>query len=240
MRLLRLLFPPPPPVASRQLDVEGLSVHLLRKPIRTLNLRLKSPGGAIHVSAPLRLSEARIRAFVLERRAWIERHQAQMAARPPKAELAYADGDAIHVLGQTLTLRLLPGRSARARIEGTELQLKAPAAATRAQREAAVQRCLARHLLAAAQALLPAKVAALGVPMPALRIRRMRSRWGTCAIRSQVVTLALELVHKEPKFLGYILVHELAHLRVRTHGKLFKSLMDKHVEGWRGLRKQLR
>ena len=28
-------------------------------------------------------------------------------------------------------------------------------------------------------------------------------------------------------------VHELLHLRVRNHGKLFRALMSAHVPGWR-------
>jgi predicted metal-dependent hydrolase len=84
-----------------------------------------------------------------------------------------------------------------------------------------------------------ARAAALGVPLPSLRIRRMRSRWGSCAIRTRAVTLALELAWREPQYLGYILVHELAHLKERSHGPRFKAILGEHVPGWRVMRREL-
>jgi predicted metal-dependent hydrolase len=34
-------------------------------------------------------------------------------------------------------------------------------------------------------------------------------------------------------FRDYVVVHELLHLRVPNHGKLFKSLLSLHVPAWR-------
>lgn len=234
---LQSLFQRPP--TSFFVELEGERVQVQRKPIRHLNLRL-SAGGELKVSAPLRMSQAFVRGFLEERREWIQTQRAKLAARPAQTSRLYEDGETLPFLGRSLRLHWDPrGQTARAKLDGERLLLRAPATATRAQREAAVLRCLARELLAAAQALLPSRVADLGVETPTLRIRRMRSRWGTCAIRTKVITLALELAWREPEYLNYILVHELAHLRVRTHGPRFKALMDKHVPGWRGLRKGL-
>jgi predicted metal-dependent hydrolase len=216
-----------------------LSVLLTRKRMRSLTLRLKPSDERIHVSAPLRASLRSIRGFVLERRDWIARQRQRLAQRPAKPVPAYADGDSLRVLGQVLTLRQRPGRLARARIVGDELQLACPVTAALAQRETAIQRCLARHLLDSAQALLPSRVAALGVQRPTLRVRRMRSRWGSCKTREGVITLALALAWHEPATLDYILVHELAHLKERSHGPRFKAILDEHVPGWRALRREL-
>jgi predicted metal-dependent hydrolase len=41
-----------------------------------------------------------------------------------------------------------------------------------------------------------------------------------------------ELLRKDRKFQDYVIVHELLHLRVPNHGKLFKSLMRAHLGEW--------
>jgi predicted metal-dependent hydrolase len=128
---------------------------------------------------------------------------------------------------------------AKAGWSGDALLLRAPATATRARREAAVRRWYARELLLAAQALLPQCQAAMGVEASALKVRAMRSRWGSCNIRAKVITLALELARRPPEALEYILVHELAHLQVRSHGKRFKGILDRQLPDWRARRKQL-
>ncbi|MEX2535176.1 MAG: M48 family metallopeptidase [Trueperaceae bacterium] len=35
------------------------------------------------------------------------------------------------------------------------------------------------------------------------------------------------------KFQDFVIAHELLHLRVPNHGKLFKALMTAHVPGWK-------
>jgi predicted metal-dependent hydrolase len=232
---------PARPRGPYALDCEGLPATVTRKPIRTLRLTLMPPDGALRVSAPLRAAERDIRAFVLGRRAWIEAQQKRMALERPAPEPDYVDGESLPLLGAQVTLRVLArGSVAKADWAGPGLLLlRAPAAATRARREAAVRRWYGRELLKAAQALLPQRQAAMGVEAQTLKVRAMRSRWGTCNIKARAITLALELARRPPEALEYILVHELAHLRVRSHGKRFKGILDRQLPDWRERRKRL-
>ena len=72
----------------------------------------------------------------------------------------------------------------------------------------------------------------LGVFPRVVRVRRMTRKWGSCST-SGIVTLAVDLADQEPGFLDFVIAHELLHLRVPNHGKLFKALMTVHVPGWR-------
>ena len=60
----------------------------------------------------------------------------------------------------------------------------------------------------------------------------MRRKWGSCSLKG-TVTLAADLLHEDSSFQDYVIVHELLHLRVRDHGRLFKALMTTYVPGWR-------
>ncbi|MCI9262288.1 MAG: M48 family metallopeptidase, partial [Eggerthellaceae bacterium] len=62
--------------------IDDLEIWLTRKSIKNMHLRVKPPDGRIEVSAPRRLPLATIRAFVREKRAWIERQQRAIAASP--------------------------------------------------------------------------------------------------------------------------------------------------------------
>lgn len=48
------------------------------------------------------------------------------------------------------------------------------------------------------------------------------------------VTLAADLASQPTGFQDFVIAHELLHLRVRNHGRLFKALLSAHVPGWRG------
>ncbi len=65
-----------------------------------------------------------------------------------------------------------------------------------------------------------------------VRVQRMVRKWGSCST-SGTVTLAGDLADREPDFQDFVIVHELLHLRVPNHGKLFRALMTAHVPGFR-------
>lgn len=70
-----------------------------------------------------------------------------------------------------------------------------------------------------------------------IRVQDMRRKWGSCS-SAGTVTLASDLVDQDQRFQDFVIAHELLHLRVPTHGRLFKALMSAHVPGWRELEVQ--
>ena len=65
-----------------------------------------------------------------------------------------------------------------------------------------------------------------------IRVQRMTRKWGSCSTTG-TITLAEDLIEQEPGFQDFVIAHELLHLRVPTHGRLFKALMTAHLPGWR-------
>ncbi len=72
----------------------------------------------------------------------------------------------------------------------------------------------------------------LKVRTPAVRVQRMTRKWGSCST-SGVITLAVDLSDEEAGFQDFVIAHELLHLRIPNHGKLFKALMNAYVPDWR-------
>ena len=62
------------------------------------------------------------------------------------------------------------------------------------------------------------------ISYPSLRIRKMTSKWGVCNITRKIVTLNLELIKLDIKYLDYVIVHELSHLIYPNHSKDFWNL----------------
>jgi predicted metal-dependent hydrolase len=65
-----------------------------------------------------------------------------------------------------------------------------------------------------------------------IRVQRMTRKWGSCSTTG-IITLAEDLIEREPGFQDFVIAHELLHLRVPTHGRLFNALMTVHVPEWR-------
>ena len=72
----------------------------------------------------------------------------------------------------------------------------------------------------------------LSVQPRLVRVQRMTRKWGSCST-SGIVTLAADLADQDSDFQNFVIAHELLHLRVPNHGKLFKALMTAHIPDWR-------
>lgn len=85
---------------------------------------------------------------------------------------------------------------------------------------------------AAAKAALKAEVAAwakvMKVAPKEVHVRRMTRKWGSCSTKGRV-TLAAELLTQPPAERKRVVVHELLHLKVPNHGKLFHALLRAYL-----------
>ena len=79
----------------------------------------------------------------------------------------------------------------------------------------------------------------INIPYPSLTIRKMKTRWGVCNTKTKRVTLNLELIKKDLKYLDYVIVHELAHLVYPNHQYEFWSLVGQVIPNYKELRKEL-
>lgn len=226
------------------LEVAGLAVEVVRKRMRTLRLVISPPEGAVRVSAPLRASDADVRAMVLDRWDWIARHRERMLARPRPAPLRLESGETLRHLGRACRLEVdeRPGRPCvelEQRADGPVLVLGMPPGADGEARWRALWRWQKDRLGERIPALLEKWQPVLGVRAASWGIRRMKSRWGTCSLRSRRITLGLALIEKHPACLEYVVVHELAHLIERGHNARFYAVLDRALPGWRELRRSL-
>ena len=64
-----------------------------------------------------------------------------------------------------------------------------------------------------------------------IRLRSMRRKWASCSSRGRL-TFDTGLLTCDRAFGDYVIVHELLHLQVPNHGKLFKSLLSILIPGW--------
>lgn len=72
---------------------------------------------------------------------------------------------------------------------------------------------------------------------PALRVRRMMRRWGSCTNRNHIV-LNTSLVQAPIRCIDYVIVHELCHLSFHNHSRKFWRLLTRSIPDWE-LAKQL-
>jgi predicted metal-dependent hydrolase len=68
----------------------------------------------------------------------------------------------------------------------------------------------------------------IGVEPVQVHVRPMTRKWGSCSTTGRV-TFNEELLNEPADFRRQVIVHELLHLKVPNHGKLFRALLRAHL-----------
>ena len=74
----------------------------------------------------------------------------------------------------------------------------------------------------------------IGVTAKEVHIRPMKRKWASCSTSGRF-SFNEELLLEPAKFRNEVIVHELLHLKVPNHGKLFKALFQAHMSGHQSL-----
>ncbi len=70
----------------------------------------------------------------------------------------------------------------------------------------------------------------IGVEPREVHIRPMTRKWASCSSAGRL-TFNADLVRQPPRVRAEVIVHELLHLKVPNHGKLFRSLLRAYLVG---------
>ena len=72
-----------------------------------------------------------------------------------------------------------------------------------------------------------------------LKVHRMKTRWGSCNVRTGSINLNTLLACWPQECLEYIVVHELAHLYEANHSPRFHAIVERYLPEWRERKKLL-
>jgi len=193
------------------------------------------PDGRVIVKSPPGLSPNEIRQRVLNRVRWISRQIAwfqQFQPRTPPRK--YVGGETHLYLGRQYRLKLIRGGRNQVKLDRGRLLVLCKGEASPEK----VRRLLdgwylekARKQFAESLDLCFPPFQRMGCKKPPLRIRRMKTRWGSLS-HSGVMTLNRELIRAPRKCIDYVVTHELCHLKHKNHSPEFFRLLEQTMPDW--------
>ena len=226
---------------SVALHAQGVSIELVRKRIQHMYARVLPPDGRIRVSAPIAMSDERIRDFVLSKLTWLLDRQERVRGAHQRQTRSFSQGEEVPVWGKGRKIRVFTvGSRRRCFLCGEFVDLYVRASDTLELRMQLFEKLLRAELGREIRHLLLLWCPRVGVPHPTFAIRRMRTRWGSCSPGTGHLRFALQLAEKPAHFLEYVVVHELTHLLERSHNQQFKAYLDALYPHWKTVRSEMR
>jgi hypothetical protein len=80
----------------------------------------------------------------------------------------------------------------------------------------------------------------MGVKVSGITIRQMKTRWGSCNVKTHHININLALWDKPEACLEYVVVHEMTHILEPSHNAVFWSYMTRFYPDWKQVRNYLR
>ena len=210
---------------------------------RRSRLTITDEGEAV-VVLPARASEAEAFDLVRRHHRWIENHQRRirrrldsLAVRPRlgAGRMILFEGE----LNRTVAIAAIDGRTRPTirRADGAIVVTSSPLEGR------STAQLLEGWLRARARTAVDERVAArgkeMGLSAKRVMIRDQKTRWGS-ASRKGTLSFSWRLILCPPEVLDYVVVHELAHLKVAGHPRSFWRLVERYVDDVRGARLWLR
>lgn len=225
------------------LDLNGFRLEIRLKKIKHIYFRVYPASQKVVISAPGQISAGELGRVIRSRQAWIE--QQTRKAIPRKAEgniLKMPNGEeGIRFKGVVYPLerRFCPGEKKRVELVSGRMILKLVDRAKKDSGADVISGFLRQALKREMMELIKKWEPVLGVTVAECRVRKMKTRWGSCNITARRIWLNLALIHFSPSLIEYVVVHEMVHLLERKHNHRFEKLMDRFIPDWRDLKKRL-
>ncbi len=216
---------------------------LTRKNVKNINLRVREDGSVV-VSAPSRVAVSVIDGFVREKATFITNAQNKRCANGEKKSWPrYEKGEPIYILGDPIYPTIVRGEKKQVAFHNDGRLIitvnDTDDTDTIEMMLLSLYKDLAKRVFNDALVSIYTKFEPHGVPFPKLRIRDMKTRWGSCSPQNEYVTLNLRLIALPPHATAYIVVHELCHFLHPNHSKAFYDCLTPFMPHWKKHREML-
>ena len=223
-----------------QIVISGIPIDIHKKNIKNMHLQIKPPNGQVVISAPLSMDDKAIEVYARTNLGWIKKQIEKFQQPPRSAKRQYVSGETMYIWGKQYYLSFVPdSRKNSFKIQGNSIVLSMRKNSTVKQREKYIREQYRRLLKGEIEKILPKWEQITGLHCESWQIKYMITRWGTCNTEKKKLWFNLQLAQKPVECLEYVILHELIHLKERTHNSIFIAYMDMYMKNWREVRKEL-
>lgn len=213
-----------------------ITYELTRKKVKNINLRIK-PDGTVHVSASTAVTIAVIERFIREKSAFILGAIDKYSAKNDGTKIRFEDEEILSILGSEYMLFVYKGEYNHIEenigtlalyvtdTEDYELKYKTYIAWLKPQCMSLMTRlCKIAY---------DEHYGKLGIDFPVIKVKDMRSRWGSCIPSKKILTFNVHLMEYPLSAAEYVVAHEFTHFLQANHSAKFYSELAKYMPDYK-------
>lgn len=214
-----------------------------KRGIKNISISVK-PFEGVRVSIPFLVSYDRAITFVLRKKSWILKALSRTDYIENKQTIFKLDTD-FSTFNHKLEIKEEPVNACQVRVGNSKISVKLNA--FHDIESEAIQQAIRKGIEKAwakeAKEILIPKVdlfaKQFGLVYSSVSVRKTVSRWGSCSSKNNI-SLSLYLMHLPEQLIDYVILHELAHTKVKNHSKDFWDFLQGMHPHARQLSKELK
>ena len=205
-------------------------VKIVRKDVKNITLKVRPNGEAI-LTAPKAASDEHIK-FIIEKRAkWIAQKRAFFASfKTPEKE--YVSGEDFKYLGRSYRLKVVQSKEERVKLQRGYLELFVKDKNDLERKRNLVYEWYNEKAMLYFFNILQEFNKIVKQDIKSVKIRQMKTRWGSCNPYKSYINLNIELIKKPKACIEYVVFHELVHLLYSDHSKKFYEHLSLYMPDW--------
>ncbi len=207
-----------------------IEYEVLRSQRRRKTVQITMDGGRVLVAAPADTSTANLEAIVHKRAPWILRQAPDPALQAPRKR--FVSGETLPYMGRNVRLIVEPAdlQVPQVRFDHWSFRIAVPATLDETKRYNEIRKAIVPWYRRRAEQRISRSVELWRKRMgwlekPEVLIRDQRQRWGSCA-PDGTLRFNWRVVMLQPELAEYVVVHELAHLKVSSHSAEYWALVS--------------
>lgn len=228
-------------IDQKIIAVNDLAVEVIKKDIKNIHVAVCPPNGRVRVATPLKVEDETVKQIVITKMAWIKKQQKKFDSQERQTKREYVSGESHYFMGNRYRLNVVPTEE-NPRIEikrKARIDMYIKPGASVEKREESLDAFYRQALKKQIPQLLAKWEEKTGLKASEIRIKKMKTKWGTCNPKKERIWLNLELAKKPARCIEYVFVHELVHLIEKNHTEKFNAILKQFLPNWLQIKAEL-
>lgn len=220
-----------------------VTYELIHKNIKNMYLRIK-PDLTISVTANPRVSKLKVESFIKDKSDWIEKTLQNLEKRDRVLynEVIFRSGETYKLFGETYSINMIQSLKNEIKVDSMNIYIYAKDISDKMMLNKLwnkwYEKLIKETFIKILKVTVP-KFSEYHINMPNVKLRRMKTRWGTCSVNTNTITLNKALIHTPMECIEYVVVHELAHFIHPNHSKHFYQVVSAIMPDYKERKKLL-
>lgn len=226
---------------SHKIEISNLTINVIKKDIKNIHLGVYPPNGRVRVAAPLKTTDEAIRLLVISKMPWIKKQQTKFEKQERQARREYVSGESHYFFGKRylLNLNICDSKPKVEILSNSHINLYVRPNSTLKKREEVLEEWYRLELKNKLPPIVEKWEKIIGISVNAVKIRKMKTKWGSCNPSKRNIWINLELSKKPIHCLEYIVVHEMIHFLEKSHNEKFRDYMVSFLPQWKQYKDEL-